>query len=78
MTFPSDTYFKNGVNIYVFIGLMQRNFILTDVMKTGQHQELHQFINLHSIEDQSFDLEYEYYRLHNYDCLLYTSDAADE
>ena len=67
MTFPSDTYFKNGVNIYVFIGLMQRNFILTDVMKTGQHQELHQFINLHSIEDQSFDLEYEYYRLHNYD-----------
>ena len=67
MTFPSDTYFKNGVNIYVFIGLMQRNFILTDVMKTGQHQELHQFINLHTIEDQSFDLEYEYYRLHNYD-----------
>ena len=67
MTFPSDTYFKNGVNIYVFIGLMQRNFILTDVMKTGQHQELHQFINLHSIEDQTFDLEYEYYRLHNYD-----------
>ena len=46
---------------------MQRNFILTDVMKTGQHQELHQFINLHSIEDQTFDLEYEYYRLHNYD-----------
>ena len=67
MTFPSDTYFKNGVIIYVFIGLMQRNFILTDVMKTGQHQELHQFINLHSIEDQTFDLEYEYYRLHNYD-----------
>ncbi len=46
---------------------MQRNFILTDVMKTGKHQELHQFINLHSIQDQTFDLEYEYYRLHNYD-----------
>ena len=46
---------------------MQRNFILTDVMKTGKHQELHQFINLHSIQDQTFDLEYEYYRLHNYE-----------
>ena len=52
---------------------MQRNFILTDVMKTGEHQELHQFINLHSLQDQTFDLEYEYYS-----CLLYTSDAADE
>ena len=46
---------------------MQRNFILTDVMKTGKHQQIHQFINLHSLRDQTFDLEYEYYRLHNYD-----------
>ena len=46
---------------------MQRNFILTDIMKTGDHQQIHQFINLHSLEDQTFDLEYEYYRLHNYD-----------
>ena len=36
-------------------------------MKTGKHQQIHQFINLHSLRDQTFDLEYEYYRLHNYD-----------
>ena len=46
---------------------MQRNFILTDVMKTGQHQDLHDFINLNSLNDQSFELENEYYRLHNHD-----------
>jgi len=46
---------------------MQRNFILTDLMKTGEHQEVHEFFNANSLSDQSFDLEYEYYRLHNYD-----------
>ena len=45
---------------------MQRNFILTDLMKTGKHQDLKQFIDLHSLQDQEFDCEYEYYRLHNY------------
>ena len=67
MTLASDTYFKKGVNIHVFIEHMQRNFILTDVMKTGEHQQIEQFVNLHSLEDQTFDLEHEYYRLHNYD-----------
>ena len=46
---------------------MQQNFILTDVMKTGYHVELEQFINLHSLPHQNFDLEGEYYTLHNYD-----------
>ena len=46
---------------------MQRNFILTDIMKTGNHSRLEQFINLHSLTDQTFDLEGEYYTLHNYD-----------
>ena len=46
---------------------MQQNFILTDVMKTGYHVELEQFINLHSLPHQTFDLEGEYYCLHNYD-----------
>ena len=46
---------------------MQRNFILTDLMKTGKHEEVNQFISSHSLQDQSFDLECEYYRLHNYD-----------
>ena len=67
MTLASDTYFKKGVNIHVFIEHMQRNFILTDVMKTGNHIRLERFINLHSLTDQTFDLEGEYYTLHNYD-----------
>ena len=65
---------------------MQRNFILTDVMKTGYHQQLEQFINLHSLADQTFDITGEYYTLHDYDldsydrkfaiiCLLYTSPS---
>ena len=49
MTLASDTYFKKGVNIHVFIGHMQRNFILTDIMKTGFHQNLENFIAMHSI-----------------------------
>ena len=67
MTFASDTYFKKGVNIHVFIEHMQRNFILTDVMKTGFHTELEQFIDMHSLPDQTFDMTGEYYTLHNYD-----------
>ena len=46
---------------------MQRNFILTDVMKTGHHTDLEDFINMNSFEDQSFDMTGEYYTLHNYD-----------
>ena len=46
---------------------MQRNFILTDVMKTGYHVDLEEFIGMHSIKDQSFDCTGEYYTLHDYD-----------
>jgi len=67
MTLASDTYFKKGVNIHVFIEHMQRNFILTDVMKTGNHNMLEQFVNLHSLPDQTFDMTGEYYTLHNYE-----------
>ena len=45
---------------------MQRNFILTDVMKTGNHQELEDFISKHSLEGQSFDMTGQYYTLHDY------------
>ena len=76
MTFASDTYFKKGVNIHVFIEHMQRNFILTDVMKTGDHTKLEQFIGLHSLPDQMFDLEGEYYTLHNYDLDSYDRKFA--
>tara|TARA_B100001057_G_scaffold207381_1_gene208081 strand:+ start:2708 stop:3751 length:1044 start_codon:yes stop_codon:yes gene_type:complete len=46
---------------------MQRNFILTDVMKTGNHQELESYISMHSMAGQSFDMTGEYYTLHEYD-----------
>ena len=67
ITLPSDTYFKNGVNIHIFIEPMQRNFILTDVMKTGLHVELEEFVKMHTLEDQTFEMTGEYYTLHNYD-----------
>jgi len=46
---------------------MQRNFILTDVMKTGRHEELEQFIACHSFNNQTFDCTGEYFTLQNYD-----------
>jgi len=46
---------------------MQRNFVLTDVMKTGNHQDLEGFISMHSLENQQFDITGEYYTLHNHD-----------
>ncbi len=55
---------------------MQRNFILTDLMKTGKHVEVDQFISSHSLQDQTFDLEYEYYRLHSYDLESYDRRLA--
>ena len=55
---------------------MQRNFILTDVMKTGYHQQLEQFINLHSLADQTFDITGEYYTLHDYDLDSYNRKFA--
>ena len=36
-------------------------------MKTGNHQDLEQFISMHSLEDQKFTMTGEYYTLHNYD-----------
>ena len=55
---------------------MQRNFILTDVMKTGHHQDLEQFISMHSLENQQFDMTGEYYTLHNYDLDSYARRFA--
>ena len=46
---------------------MQRNFILTDVMKTGYHNSLEDFIAMHSMKDQTFEMSGEYYTLHQYD-----------
>ena len=46
---------------------MQRNFILTDVMKTGNHLDLEDYISMHSMPQQNFDMTGEYYTLHEYD-----------
>jgi len=50
---------------------MQRNFILTDVMKTGFHLDLEDFISMHTLENQTFDMSGEYYTLHNYNLDTY-------
>ena len=55
---------------------MQRNFILTDVMKTGYHQDLEGYINMHTLEKQSFDCTGEYYTLHQYDLDSYDRRIA--
>ena len=46
---------------------MQKNFILTDVMKTGDHQMIERFMDQHSLKDQTFEHTGEYYTLHNYE-----------
>lgn len=55
---------------------MERNFILTDLMKTGHHQDYEDFISLHSLSNQSFDMECNYYRLHGYDLESYDRKIA--
>ena len=55
---------------------MQRNFILTDVMKTGHHQDLEAFVNHHSLENQNFEMTGEYYTLHDYDLESYDRKFA--
>ena len=55
---------------------MQRNFILTDVMKTGDHLSYEQFIDSHSLPNQHFEYTGEYYTLHNYDLESYDRKIA--
>ena len=55
---------------------MQRNFILTDIMKTGYHVDLENFIKMHTMEDQRFDMTGEYYTLHNYNLDSYDRKFA--
>ena len=55
---------------------MQSNFILTDVMKSGNHTKLEEFISLNSLADQTFDMTGEYYTLQNYDLDSYDRKFA--
>ena len=56
--------------------MQERNFILTDVMKTGDHQQLESFINFSNIPDQYFDMTGEWYTLQQYDLKTYTRRIA--
>ena len=55
---------------------MQHNFILTDIMKTGNHVHLEKFISMHSLANQKIDMTGEYYTLHNYDLDAYDRKFA--
>ena len=46
--------------------MAQHNFILTDIMKTGDHVTSEQFIKSNTLPNQNFDLTGEYYTIHNY------------
>ena len=56
--------------------VMERNFILTDLMGTGNHVDYERFISLNTLQNQSFTLEGEYYKLHGYDLDSYDRRIA--
>ena len=56
--------------------MKQRNFILTDIMKTGDHVTSEKFIHAHTLPNQIFDLTGEYYTIHNYDLKRYDRRIA--
>ena len=55
---------------------MQRNFFLTDLMKTGNHQTYERFLDMHTLPDQTIEYTGEYYTLHNYDLDSYDRKFA--
>ena len=55
---------------------MQRNLILTDIMKTGNHAALENFISMHTMADQTFDTTGQYYDLHSFDIDAYDRKFA--
>ena len=56
--------------------MIQRNFILTDIMKTGQPVYLQNFIDTADLPNQEFTYTEEYYRLHNFDLKSYDRRIA--
>jgi len=55
---------------------MQRNFILTDLMRTGFHQDIENFIDLHTMADQTIDHTGDWYTLHDFDLDSYDRKFA--
>ena len=56
--------------------IMEHNFILTDIMKTGYNPALHDFLSCLTIPGQSFEFDEQYYRLHFYDLKKYQRKFA--
>jgi hypothetical protein len=55
---------------------MQRNFILTDLMKTGFDQDVKSFIESNTLVDQEFDITGQYYDLPLFDLDSYDRKFA--
>ena len=55
---------------------MQRNFFLTDLMKTGDHQTYERFLDMHTLPNQTIDYTGEYYTLHSYNLDSYDRKFA--
>ena len=55
---------------------MQRNFILTDMMKTGFDQEVKSFIESNTMVDQKIDITGQYYDLPLFDLDSYDRKFA--
>jgi hypothetical protein len=56
--------------------IMEHNFILTDIMKTGYNPALHEFLSYQTIPGQRFEFDEQYYRLHFYDLKKYKRKFA--
>ena len=55
---------------------MEQNFILTDIMKTDYNPDLHTFLSYHTLPNQQFDYDENYYRLGRYDLAKYKRKFA--
>jgi len=56
------------VDIYQMI---KKNFFLTDLMKTGYHQKIDEFLSMADITGEKIESTGEYYTLHQYDLTKY-------
>jgi hypothetical protein len=55
---------------------MKKNFILTDVMKTGYHLDIEDYIKYHTLDNQEINFNSNYYNLHLYDLSKYNRKIA--
>ena len=51
--------------------MIKKNFFLTDLMKTGDHQTIEQFFDMCTLPNEEITHSGEYYTLHNYDFKKY-------